>query len=63
MSMHRETSTRARVLECKSAQPTPAGAACESAYQNAMAGVAPLNLGCRIAAASCGAMDLCEVRL
>jgi len=49
-----------RLLGCPGAQPTAAGASCETVCDNWQQGPAPWNLLCRAIAKSCAAMNACE---
>ena len=51
-----------RVLACPAAQPTAAGASCETVCTNFQKGPAPWDLLCRALAKSCETMDQCERR-
>ena len=52
---------RASQLRCDFAKPTAGGASCETVCQNIQdSGIVALDLGCRVAAATCEAAEACE---
>lgn len=54
---------RAAALGCAIAKPTPAGGTCQDVCENTQySGLAAWDLGCRVRATSCPAMETCELR-
>jgi hypothetical protein len=49
-----------RSLGCPGGSPSPSGATCETRCASLQASIAPMDLACRAAAASCAAADACE---